>query len=243
MLPKIVRGPLSSDRDIRAKAKRFRSLLMRWAERHGRDFPWRNTSDPFKTLIAEMMLQRTRSEQVAPVYEKFVERYPTVRALASAQEEEVKRVLRPLGLAFRAGMFISLARRVGKEYGGRVPTRAEDAVTLPGVGPYAACAVDVFLAKRRIPLIDANIARVLSRIFGLGGGGWRYAKERERRVLYEAASVCLGRTNPRVYHYALLDFAAKVCTPRKPACPECPMHTVGICAYCRGKMAGGPAPP
>ncbi len=240
-IPKIVPGPLSSDGGHRAKARRFRSLLMRWAKRHGRNFPWRHTSDPYQTLIAEMMLQRTRSEQVVPVYEQFVGRYPTIQALASASPEAVTRILRPLGLTFRSGTFVRLAQDVMEQHEGSVPTRAEETVALPGAGPYAASAVDAFLTRRRLPLIDANIARVLSRVFDLGGGDWRHAKEQERRVLYEAAALCLGKVNPRGYHYAILDFAAKVCTPRNPSCPECPMHRARICAFCKGRVSdGGP---
>lgn len=232
IIPKIVTGALSSDGGVRVKAQRFRSLVMRWAKRHGRDFPWRRTSDPYWTLVAEMMLQRTRSDQVVPVYEQFLRRFPTVKALAAASADEVSRILRPLGLAFRAGMFVRLAREVAEKHGGSIPMRAEEAIALPGAGPYVASAVDAFMTRRRLPLIDANIARVLSRVFGLGGGDWRYAKEKERRLLYEAAALCLGKANPRAYHYAILDFAATVCTSRNPACLECPMHRAAICAHC-----------
>jgi A/G-specific adenine glycosylase len=232
VIPKVVIGALSFTRSIQAKTRRFRSLLMRWARRHGRDFPWRRTSDPYRTIVAEIMLQRTRSNQVVPIYEQFMERFPTIAALASAPADDVARILRPLGLAFRAGMFTRLAREVIEKYGGSVPTRAEETIALPGAGPYVASAIDAFATKRRLPLIDANIARVLSRIFGLSGGDWRYAKEEQRRVMYEAAALCLGKANPRAYHYAILDFAAEVCTPRSPACPECPMHRAGICVFC-----------
>src|SRR5437588_12316627 len=109
VIPEISSGVLSASKEFRSKAGQFRSLLMRWARRNGRSFPWRRTSDPFKTLVAEMMLQRTRSDQVTPVYRKFLCRYPTVSELANAATDEVREILHPLGLAFRANTFQRLA--------------------------------------------------------------------------------------------------------------------------------------
>lgn len=240
VIPKVVPGALSSA--LRVKARRYRSILIRWAKRHGRSFPWRYTSDPYKALVAEIMLQRTRSNQVAPIYAAFTARFPTVESLSQANPDEVAETLRPLGLSFRARTFLDFARVVMDKHGGAIPLRAEDAVKLPGAGPYGASALEVFVAGRRLPLIDANIARVLSRVFGIGRTDWRYATADDRRALYETAALCVGRGDPRRYHYALLDFAAKVCTAVNPACPDCPMQRAGICAYCAEKTAGkGPA--
>jgi len=231
VIHKITAGALSASKKVRSKASRFRSLLMRWAKRHGRHFPWRLTSDPFKTLVAEIMLQRTRSDQVTPVYQHFVGRYPTVTDLAKASQDDVAQILRPLGLAFRAKIFKRLAQTVVDGGSETPPTLAEDAIKLPGVGPYAASAVDAFLGGRRIPLIDANIARIISRVFDIGRTNWRYATSAERQAIYEVAALCMGRIRPRSYHYAILDFAAKVCTPLQPVCPKCPMYRASVCAY------------
>jgi A/G-specific adenine glycosylase len=190
-------------------------------------------------LIAEMMLQRTRSGQVVPVYERFVERYPNLAALSGAEPRALSEIMRPLGLAFRVRTFRELSRVLMNKHDGEVPIRAEDAIQLPGVGPYVASALDAFLRKRRIPIIDANIARVLGRVFGVGGAEWRHATAEERRAMHEIAWLSIGRVTPRGYHYALLDFAAMVCTPRNPACPDCPMHRARICAYCEASF--GPA--
>jgi A/G-specific adenine glycosylase len=186
------------------------------------------------------MLQRTRSEQVTPTFRQFIKHYPVPSALANAQPAELAAIIRPLGLAFRARMFRQLARVLMEEHDGKIPPRAEEAIKLPGVGPYAASALDAFLSKRRIPAIDANVARVLGRVFGIGGTNWRRATAEERRAMHEIAWLCIGRANPRTYHYALLDFAATVCTPRNPACPDCPMHRAGICSYCKEKTSTGP---
>lgn len=237
---KVPKSGLSERADLRRKAKVFRATLMRWARGHGRSFPWRETSDPYAALVAELMLQRTRSDQVVPVYRRFMTTFPTVLSLAGAPLDEVRGVLRPLGLAFRARLFGELARAVVRDHEGNVPVKAEDAVRLPGAGPYTATAVDVFLGRRRIPLIDANVARVIGRVFRAGRADWRHATAEERRVVVELAALCMGRSDPRAYHYALLDFAAKVCAPRKPACPDCPMHRVRICAYCKEHTRAGP---
>jgi A/G-specific adenine glycosylase len=231
-IPKVVPGPISSNPEIQVKASKFRRLLTRWARKHGRSFPWRKTSDPFKTLIAEMMLQRTRSEQVAGVYPEFVRKYATVGRLAEASLRAVTRDLRTLGLNFRAKTFQKLAREVSARHGGVVPVEAEEVVKLPGAGPYSATAVDAFLRGRRLPVIDANIARVVSRVFGLGRPDWRHATVRERSDLHEATLLAMGRSRPRTFYYGLLDFAAKVCAPT-PACPDCPMHRARICAHCK----------
>jgi A/G-specific adenine glycosylase len=201
-------------------------------------------SDPFKTLVAEMMLQRTRSKQVVPVYIRFVSRFPTIQSLAKASPGEVRDVVRPLGLAFRAKTFTALAKSVVDKHGGNIPIQAEEAVKLPGVGPYVATALNAFLGERRLPVIDANVARVISRVFGVGRPDWRFAKVDERRALYEATTLCIGRIKPRVFYYALLDFAATLCTARKPACPDCPMHRAGICSYCAtlGSVTGPVTP-
>jgi A/G-specific adenine glycosylase len=230
-IPRVVPGPISSSPEIQVKAGKFRFLLTKWAKRHGRSFPWRRTSDPFKTLIAEMMLQRTRSGQVAGVYRQFVQKYPTIGRLADASPRMVNRILRPLGLNFRARTFQKLARVVSAEHGGVMPVEAEEVVKLPGAGPYSAAAVDAFLRGRRLPVIDANIARVISRVFGIGRPDWRFATARERSDLFEATLLALGRSRPRTFYYGLLDFAAKVCAST-PACPDCPMQRARICTHC-----------
>lgn len=232
-IPKVEPGPLSANVSLKSKSRQFRRALMRWADRYGRSFPWRQTRDPFGTLVAEVMLQRTRSEQVARVYDRFLARFANVSSLAKARVGEVESVIRPLGLVSRAKTLVKIARAIMEKYDGRIPVKAEEAILLPGTGPYAASALDVFLNRRRLPLVDANIARVLSRVFAIGQPDWRYATADERRALYELAALCLGKADPRRYHYAILDFGAKVCSATSPSCPECPMHRVGICAYCQ----------
>ena len=152
-IPKVVPGPISSSPEIQVKAKKFRFLLTRWAKRHGRSFLWRRTSDPFKTLIAEMMLQRTRSEQVEGVYRRFIHKYPTIGRLAEASPRTVSRILRPLGLNFRAKTLQKLARVVSTKHRGMMPVEAEEVVKLPGVGPYSAAAVDAFVDPA-LPRVD-----------------------------------------------------------------------------------------
>lgn len=224
-------GPFDTSNILRQKAERFRSLLMRWAREHGRAFPWRSTSNPFKTVIAEMLLQRTRSSQVVPIYKRLIARYPSPMKLAEASPRAVGQILYPLGLAFRAKMLVNLAQKIMKEHEAKPPTRAEEVITLPGVGPYTAAAVDAFLNGRRLPVVDTNVARTISRVFAVGRPDWRRATAEERRRIFATTLLSMGRIHPRKFYYALLDFAATVCSS-SPRCPDCPMHRAGVCAYC-----------
>lgn len=146
--------------DTSERSTFFQQQLLAWGLRHGRAFPWRSTSDPYRLLIAEMMLRRTQARQVAPVYEDFVRQYPTSQVLASAAEAEVERLLRPLGLPWRIPAFRQMAQRIVTEYGGNVPHDRAALLSLPGVGEYVADAVRCFAYNEPVALLDTNTVRV-----------------------------------------------------------------------------------
>lgn len=215
------------------KIVRFREELLKWAAVHGRDYPWRRTRDVYRLLVAELMLRRTRSDQVAAVYRRFLGRFPTLQSLASARDREVKHLLYPLGLEHRADQMASFAAEARARYGRGLPSNPDELREIRGVGHYVANAVACFSTGEPVSFIDVNVARVLGRVFGLPNAvDWRYADSRTRRKLIETATRCVPERDPRTYHYALLDFGATVCRPT-PACPDCPMHRVRICDYCR----------
>ncbi len=215
------------------KIQQFRDQLLTWAAEHGRDFPWRHTRDPYRLLIAELMLRRTRSDQVARVYPEFLNRYPTLAQLAGAAWVEVKEILYPLGLEHRAEQVASFAAEAVENYGERLPSRPDELRRIRGVGHYVANAVACFAGDSSAPFVDVNVARVLGRVFGLAEAvDWRYADATARRQLVGIAGRCVSGADPRTYHYALLDFGALVCGPL-PACPDCPMHRARICEHCR----------
>lgn len=211
---------------LRAERLRFRKLVLAFAEGSARRFPWRATTDPYLVLIGEILLQRTRGEQVEPVYLRLVKRWPTVAALASARESWIAGVIAPLGLTKRASHLRQLARALVEE--GRVPLEPSELLLLPGVGLYGAHAVPVFAANKNLPLVDWVIARVLRRYFGLGDGG----RPNQDKGLWAFAATLAEEGRARELWLGTLDLAAAVCKPQ-PLCDQCRLSAT--CAYRRAE--------
>jgi len=205
----------------------FRRLLLKWSETRLRVYPWRGERDRYRVLLAELMLRRTRADQVVGVYQEALRRYPTMDDLAAADSDEVRDVLRPLGLAWRANNVVSLAREVAEKFAGRVPDDVEDLKSLTGVGDYVANAVACFAGREPRAIVDTNVVRVIGRVFGLPTD----PEARRRKTVRAAIDACLDRRRPQHYNYALLDFAAAVCTPSRPQCDACPFGTTRRCDY------------
>src|SRR5262245_59694068 len=159
-----------------AGASRFRRRLLGWYRRHQRRLPWRGVRDPYAVLVSEVMLQQTQVARVAEFYPRFLARYPTVEALAAAAPDAVRESWEGLGYYARARNLHAAAQRVVAEWGGRLPPRPDDLRRLPGVGRYTAGAVASLAFGARVPAVDTNAARVLTRVFGLRAR--RAARER-----------------------------------------------------------------
>lgn len=212
----------------RINAVAFRKALIAWGREHFRPFPWRLTEDPYRILMAEVMLHRTQASQVVPVYERFVERYPDVPALAQAGREKLRDALYSLGLRWRIHLIHDLAARLVEEFGGSIPEKKEHLLSLPGVSEYIASAVRCFAWNHPEPLVDTNIVRVIGRMFGLE------IKDSSRRNQHfrKLIAALIAREEPRAYHYALLDLADQVChKERDPKCERCPIQR--WCVYGR----------
>jgi len=172
-------NPLNQDlRKLEIKIGYLRKKLLEWYHKRGRTYPWRTTKDPYKILIAEIMLRRTRADQVLPVYEKFVNRYPTVRSLSEGNKEEIEKLTYSLGLNWRNQRFRDLAQLIISIYQGKIPKNRDELKKLPGVGEYVA---GVFLSSaynQKEWIVDTNVVRVFSRFFGIGikGDGRRDKK-------------------------------------------------------------------
>jgi A/G-specific adenine glycosylase len=203
----------------------FRSRLLRWGEGHRRSFPWRETDDPFRILVAEVLLQRSRGKTVAGVFDRLFERWPTAEDLSKARTSSIASVVRPLGLVKRAATLKALAGEVA-ELGG-IPDTLDELLELPGVGPYAASATLAVAFERRAPVVDGVSARVYRRYFGLDGDG----PASSDGVLWEAVHRVTPRTHLREWNWAVLDLAALVCLPTIPRCDECPL--LDRCAWSR----------
>jgi A/G-specific adenine glycosylase len=202
--------------------RRFQRSLLAWYGKHGRDLPWRRTRAPYRVLVSEIMLQQTQVERVVPKYLQFLRRYPTLRSLARARVDEVRRLWYPLGYNIRPVRLHAIAREAVARYGGRLPDSAEDLRRLPGVGRYTAGAILSFAYGRDAAVLDTNVRRVLGRVFL---GPRRLARVRGEKALWDLAEALVPRGRAYDFNQALMDFGATWCTPRKPKCPPCPMKS------------------
>src|SRR5262249_28636907 len=156
--------PKSTPRSI-ARAARFRSKLLAWFRRHGRDLPWRRTRDPYRILVSEVMLQQTQVARVAEYYPRFLATFPTLRSLAAAKPGRVREAWDGLGYYRRAANLHRLAREAAWNHGGKLPAEPELLLQLPGIGRYTAGAIASFAYGRAVPAVDTNVARVIRRAF------------------------------------------------------------------------------
>jgi A/G-specific adenine glycosylase len=195
----------------------FRRELIRWGRANQRSFPWRATDDPFRILVAEVLLQRSRGKTVAKVYDDLFRKWPTVAALSRARVPTIEAVIRPLGLIRRAGTLRALAREVVRL--GGVPRTMEGLLELSGVGPYAAGATFVVAFGGRAAVVDGVTARVYRRFFGIEGSD-AASSDRELWGLVDEAT---PSRNLRQWNWAVLDLASMVCLPKIPRCSSCPL--------------------
>jgi A/G-specific adenine glycosylase len=199
------------------KLKWFRSELLAWGEKHRRKFPWRDTKDAYAILIAEFMLQKTNAPLVASLYEKFIEKYPTVEALAEAQFIDIKNILQPLGLEFRAERLHKSAKLLIEEYQGKIPNTEAELLQLPGVGKYTARSICANAFGQSKAVIDTNVARIFERFFGFEGG-----RVKSRcPLLWQAAEEIAPPRDVGIWNLTLFDFGAAVCSAKNPRCGEC----------------------
>ncbi|MDJ0851002.1 MAG: A/G-specific adenine glycosylase [Myxococcota bacterium] len=213
-------------------AGEVRRLLLRWYRRNRRDLPWRRTRDPYAIWISEAMLQQTRVETVIPYYERFLARFPTVRALAEADADDVLGAWAGLGYYSRARNLQRAAQVVADEHEGRLPDTAEGLRELPGIGRYTAGAVASIAFDRPEPVVDGNVARVLARLLEIREDVKRPAVSRR---LWEEAEALVQGESPGDLNQALMELGATVCTPRSPRCLACP-----LVKGCAGRAAGDP---
>jgi A/G-specific adenine glycosylase len=204
-----------------AAVRRFQRRLLAWYRRHGRDLPWRRTRAPYRVLVSEIMLQQTQVERVIPKYREFLRAYPTLRALAAAPVEQVRRLWYPLGYNARPLRLHAIARESVARYRGRLPDSAEALRALPGVGRYTAGAMLAFAFGRDTAVLDTNVRRVLTRVFL---GPRRTARLRGDKPLWALAETLVPPGRGYDFNQALMDFGATWCTPRRPRCPRCSMR-------------------
>jgi A/G-specific adenine glycosylase len=200
--------------------QRFRRRLLAWYRAHGRDLPWRRTGDPYHILVSEVMLQQTQVDRVVPKYHEWLERYPSLAALASAAEEDVNRTWRPLGYNIRPRRLHAIARESVARYGGELPSDEKTLLSFKGIGAYTAGAIRSFAFGQRAAILDTNVARILFRIFVGRGDIKAHAM---RKQLWAISEALVPHKHVFDFNQALMDLGATVCVARKPKCTACPM--------------------
>jgi A/G-specific adenine glycosylase len=201
-----------------------------WFLRDHRDMPWRRTRDPYAIWVSEIMLQQTRVDTVERYFATFLARFPTVAALATADEQAVLQAWSGLGYYRRARLLHRGARHVVEQHGGMVPADADALRSIPGIGEYTAGAVASIAFDHPVPLVDGNVARVLSRIERIEDPREQAATARRH---WRRVAGILRHGTPRVLSQALMELGATVCTPRSPQCLLCPVRE-----YCGARAAG-----
>ncbi len=198
--------------------RRFQQRLLNWYRKHGRDLPWRRTSDPYKILVSEVMLQQTQVDRVIPKYHEFLKRYPSFEALSEARPNQVKETWYPLGYNIRPLRLHSIARETVARYGGTLPNDQEELLSFKGIGRYTAGAIRSFAFNEDAPILDTNVMRVLHRVF-VGAGDPKTRKN----LLWELSESLIPRGRGYDFNQALMDIGATICTARDPYCLLCPM--------------------
>lgn len=208
-------------------------LLLEWYQRYGRNLPWRMTRDPYRIWLSEVILQQTRVAQGTDYYLRFVERFPTVQALAEASQDEVLKLWQGLGYYSRARNLHAAAQDVMARFGGVFPTNYADVRSLKGVGDYTAAAICSLAYDAPHAVLDGNVFRVLSRLFGVD---IPIDTSAGKRFFAELAQSQLDKESPAVYNQAIMDFGALQCLPAQPRCEVCPFAAQCL-AYQHDKVA------
>jgi A/G-specific adenine glycosylase len=199
----------------------FSNLIISWYRENPRELPWRETSDPYKIWLSEIILQQTRVAQGLPYYYAFVQNYPTVKDLAHASESEVLRLWQGLGYYSRARNLHSCAKYIWDEFEGKFPSTYETLLRLKGVGSYTAAAIASFAFGEVKAVVDGNVFRVLSRYFGIETDIATGKAKKEFEIL---ANRLIPKENPGEFNQAMMDFGARLCVPKNPDCTQCPFQ-------------------
>lgn len=216
----------------------IRGRLLAWFDAHRRNLPWRRTSDPYRIWVSEIMLQQTQVDRVIGYYERFVAAFPTVEALAEAPVDDVLRLWEGLGYYSRARNLHAAARVIVEEHGGEFPRSPEAIRALPGIGEYTAGALLSIAFDIPAPAVDANVIRVLARLFAVEG---EVSKGAGRRRIRQLAAEVVPDERPGDFNQALMELGALLCIPGRPGCLICPLNEVCV-AKSRGLQDTIPPP-
>ena len=228
--------PYVSGKPKKLSKRLFSDWLIAWYQVNKRNLPWRNTNDPYRIWLSEVILQQTRVLQGLPYYQRFVEQYPTVQALAEAPEEEVLRLWQGLGYYSRARNLHTCARMVVDQFNGTFPNNYKDLLRLKGVGRYTAAAIASIAFQEPVPVVDGNVYRVLARVFGVEED---VTSTRGQKVFYKLAQSLVPTQRAGLYSQAIMEFGAIQCRAVKPLCQVC-IFKVYCVAFHTGRQQSFP---
>jgi len=215
----------------RESTEKLWNCILKWGKKNLRNYPWRDNFDnSYNILIAEVMLHRTRADQVKPIYEFFIKKHPDIKSIANSDQEDIIKDLNQLGLNWRAAQLYKMAREVQERYGGIIPNDWDKLIKLPGVGPYIASALLCFVYDINIAVLDTNIVRVIGRIFGMKIRD----SSRKSKEFKSVMTDLISYGEPRKFTLSFIDYAALICRPSNPKCDACSLKD--ICNYYRFKL-------
>lgn len=211
--------------------EKFTELLLQWhLNENKREMPWKGEKDAYKVWLSEIILQQTRVEQGWAYYERFIKKYPSIKLLAKAKDEEVFKLWEGLGYYTRCKNLLHTARLISTKYDGKFPERYEEIVALKGVGGYTASAIASFCFDLPYAVVDGNVLRVLSRVFE---NKTPVDSNEGKKIFTVLANKVLDKSRPGLFNQAIMDFGATVCKPVMPFCSRCPLNSICI-AYQKG---------
>ncbi|HTN37031.1 MAG TPA: A/G-specific adenine glycosylase [Arachidicoccus sp.] len=222
---------LTGNKSSHTQHQQFAKRLLQWHKTaNHRLMPWKGEKDPYKIWLSEIILQQTRVEQGLAYYEKFTKHYPTVRDLAAAGDNQVFKDWEGLGYYNRCRNLLHTARYIASELKGAFPASYEGLLQLKGIGPYTAAAISAFAFNLPFAVVDGNVFRVLSRIYGIADP---IDSAKGKTLFNELADANLDKKSPALYNQAIMDFGATMCKPAVPKCGSCPMQNICL-AYTTG---------
>jgi A/G-specific adenine glycosylase len=199
----------------------FGSEIIRWYNQHKRDLPWRNIQDPYRIWLSEIILQQTRVDQGLAYYHSFIQKYPTVKRLANASEDQVLKRWQGLGYYSRARNLHHTAREIVKRHRGNFPEEYDEIRSLKGIGEYTAAAILSFAFNKKFPVVDGNVFRLLSRYFGIDTP---VDTSKAKKEFYTLAGELMEQHAPAIFNQAIMEFGARQCKPQNPDCSVCPLN-------------------
>lgn len=203
----------------------FAVKIISWYKKNGRDLPWRKTKNPYFIWLSEVILQQTRVLQGLPYYYNFIEKYPTIKDLAAANESEILRTWQGLGYYSRARNLHQTAKYISNELNGVFPNNFKTLKMLKGIGNYTAGAIASFAFSEVVPAVDGNVIRVLSRFFEFKDP---VDSEKAKKTLFDIAKNLISTDNPADFNQAMMELGAMICTPKQPKCSICPINDLCI---------------